>query len=59
MSREQDKDMVVGKNEAQEWVIMPIDDSASDLLATSVMVNDKGLKYPEDHELVTKLIASQ
>ncbi|WP_161598406.1 hypothetical protein [Pseudodesulfovibrio senegalensis] len=51
--------MVVGKNEADEWVILPMDDSASDLLESSVIVNEKGLKYPEDHELVARLIASQ
>lgn len=59
MAREQAKDMVVGKNEADEWVILPMDDSASDLLESSVIVNENGLKYPEDHELVARLIASQ
>ncbi len=51
--------MVVGKDETGAWVILPIDDSASDHLQPSIMVNERGLKYPEDHELVTRLIAKQ
>lgn len=51
--------MVVGKDESGMWIILPLDDSASDLLRPSVMVNGSGLKYPEDHELVTKLISRQ
>ncbi|WP_187170378.1 hypothetical protein [Salidesulfovibrio onnuriiensis] len=51
--------MVVGKDESGMWVILPIDDSSSDLLQPSVMVNGNGLKYPEDHEVVTSLISRQ
>lgn len=59
LSRERKTDMVVGRNELGVWVILPIDDSMSDMLHPSVMVNASGLKYPEDHELVTRLIAGQ
>lgn len=59
MAREQDTDMVVGRNDANAWIILPIDDSSSDHLSPSIMVNSKGIKYPEDHELVARLIASQ
>lgn len=59
MAQEQEKEMVVGRNEAQEWVIMPVEDNASDSLKTGILVNASGIKYPEDHELVAELIASQ
>lgn len=51
--------MVVGQDDSGAWVILPIDDSASDLLRPSILVNEKGIKYPEDHERVTQLIARQ
>lgn len=59
LSRENNTDMVVGQDETGAWTILPIDDSASDLLQPSVMVNESGIKYPDDHELVSRLIAKQ
>jgi len=56
-ARDDDRDMVVGKEPGSGWIIMPLDDPNSDMLHPSIIVTPDGLRYPEDHELVATLVA--
>ena len=56
LAREQKQEMVVGK-EDERWTILPVSDSMSDSLSPSILITKKGIKYPEDHEKVTKLVS--
>ena len=59
LADEQNRDMVVGRDEAGDWTILPLSDARSDSLSPSLIVDRDGLRYPEDHALVAELIARQ
>lgn len=56
LSIEKGCDMVVG-DDAGSWIILPLSDARSDSLRPSFIVGPDGLKYPEDHEAATRLMA--
>lgn len=58
MALKEKKDMVVGRDPmTDQWDVLPKEDPFSDSLKPGIIVDRKGLKYPEDSELVARLIA--
>ncbi|NJB69391.1 hypothetical protein GGQ74_003093 [Desulfobaculum xiamenense] len=56
-AKEEGRDMVVGKERGTGWIILPMDDSRSDMMDPSIIVTPTGLRYPDDHDTVAQLIA--
>lgn len=48
--------LVVGR-EDERWVMLPIEDSRSDLLQDSFIITPEGLRYPEDEGRLSQLVA--
>ncbi|GAB6178008.1 hypothetical protein JCM16814_28990 [Desulfobaculum senezii] len=56
-ARDDERDMVVGKEGDSGWIILPLEDSRSDMMRPSIIVTPNGLRYPEDHDRVAEFIA--
>ncbi len=56
-ARAMGKEMVVGTQSGNGWSTPPLDDSRSDQLSPGIIVTAKGIKYPEDFDLATRLMS--
>jgi len=58
MADEQKCVMVVGDDGSGDWIILRLDDPCSDGLDPGLIVDENGLRYPEDHDKAVALMAS-
>lgn len=57
LAGERDCVMVVGDDGTGDWTILPMDDPRSDGLDPGLIVDENGLRYPEDHDKAVALMA--
>lgn len=56
LARKQKEELVVGYD-GSRWEIMPLSDARSDSLSPSIIVTGQGIKYPEDEDILTSMVA--
>ncbi|MDL2306923.1 hypothetical protein LJC48_02690 [Desulfovibrio sp. OttesenSCG-928-C06] len=52
-----EKRVIVVGREDERWIMLPLEDSRSDLLQDSFIVTPKGLRYPEDEARLAELVS--
>lgn len=55
IAHKQKKEFVVGKEDGR-WEVRELADPRSDQMSPSIIVTDKGIKYPDDEYLYAQLI---
>ena len=55
VAHKEKKEFVVGKEDGR-WEVRELSDRRSDQMSPSIIVNGKGIKYPDDEYLYAQLI---